>query len=386
MPEQGRPLAGSSPSVRAERAVIVGGRIYAAYIDGAAHQVAVFDLHGRPLGALDLPPAVSVAGGGGERYGTLSPSVDGKLLIDLWTFTQVPTAHVHDPATGETSPAAPCRTPPKVDDIEIEQTTYAARDGTLVPISIMGRRNVPKDGSAPCLLYAYGGAGMAITPEFGPEIAAWTALGGVYVLANIRGGGERGRSWHDAAKGPRKQTSFDDFCDAAEWLIERGITTVEGLGIRGLSFGGMLVGGAITQRPELFGAALIELPLLDALSVGRDHWSAQLAPEMGNPTSDPEVFASIACWSPLQNITPGRRYPPTLTVVADQDAPLLADGARRFIATLQSDTEAGPPHLLHMVRGAGHGGWTKTQQLSATARELAFLAALLRPGLPEVST
>jgi prolyl oligopeptidase len=215
---------------------------------------------------------------------------------------------------------------------------------------------------------------MPIVPEFQLDIAAWLALGGVYAVANIRGGGEFGAPWHEAGKGARKQNVFDDFIAAAEYLLAQRIAKPGHLAIRGLSNGGLLTGACLTQRPDLFGAVISELPLLDPLRMGRDHWSAQIAPELGNPTEDPAAFDTIARYSPLQNLRAGVVYPPTLVVAADKDAQLLMDGARKFIATLQSLDSTGGPHLLHIVRGAAHGGWSKSQQIETASRELAFLA------------
>jgi prolyl oligopeptidase len=377
VPPQARPLARSTRPVRAERSVLTGERLYLTYIDKAAHRVAEFDLAGRHRRDLDLPPAVSVGGPGGDRYGALGLARDGRILIAVWTFATAPCAYVCDPATGALEPAAPARPPPALEGVDIRQIEYPGSDGTPIPATIIAMKQTPRDGSAPCLLYGYGAAGMAITPEFALDIVGWLALGGVYMLANVRGGGERGEAWRTAARGADKQVAFDDFCAAADYLIAQGLARPASLAIRGLSAGGLLVGVCLTQRPELFGAVIAELPLLDPLSIGRDYWSAQLAPETGDPTRDPKAFESIARYSPLQNVAAGVAYPPTLVVVADCDAPLLVDGARKFIAAIQSADRQGGPHLLHIVRGAGHGGWSKSQQLDTASRVLAFLAMTL---------
>ena len=375
--EQALPLAGSSRRPRSEHAVMTGGRFYLTYLDGPRHSVAIFDLNGQRLGELALPPATSVAGSGGDRFGDLSVAHDGGLLIDLWTFTQAPCAWAYDIASGEMALVAPDRAAPALADIESELIFYPALDGTRIPASIIARRDTPRDGSAPVLLYAYGAAGMPITPEFGLDIVAWVAAGGVYVIANIRGGGEYGEAWSQPALFGGKTVTFDDFCACATYLIERGQTRPDRLGIRGLSAGGLTVGGAMTRRPDLFGAVIAELPLLDPLSVGRDYWSAQLAPWLGDPTEDPAAFDYVAAYSPLQNLRSDGVYPPTLVLMADGDAQLLSDGARKFVATLQTLDGARPPALLHVVRDAGHGGWSKAQQLDTVSREIAFLATAL---------
>ncbi len=363
--------------MRAERSILSDGRLYLTYIENAAHRIVAFDLAGKRLGELATPLATSLAGHGGDRYGAIGAARGGGLLIDLWAFTEAPTACVYDPATGGLIARAADRRPPRLADVQIRQIEYPSFDGALIPASIIALKTTPTDGSAPALLYGYGGAGMAITPEFALDIVGWAAMGGVYVLANIRGGGERGEAWH--TKGPDKQVTFDDFCAAAEFLIDQGLARRGALAIRGISYGGMLVGACLTRRPDLFAAVVAELPLLDPLSIGKDYWSAQLAPEIGDPTKDAAAFEVIARYSPLQNLAETVAYPPTFVVAADSDARMLVAGARKFVATLQGSTAGGGPHLLHVVRGAGHGGWSKPQQLDTASRELAFLATVL-PG------
>jgi prolyl oligopeptidase len=373
VPEQALPMVRSIREVRSERAALVEGGVVLTFLDGPAHRVRLFGPDGRMAHELPLPRACSVAGPGGDRYGSLSKASDGGLLIDLWAFERTPSSwrwtaerDVLEPI-GQSGPAIP--------GAVVEQTFFKAADGTAIPVTILRPAGV--SGPLPCLLYGYGGAGQPITPEFSLDIAAWLALGGVYVVAHIRGGGEYGEPWHHAAWRETKHVTFDDFCAAAEYLVAAGVAERGRVAIRGISFGGMLVGAALTRRPELFAGVVAEIPMLDPLSIGRDHWSAQLAPELGNPAEDPAAFDVIRAYSPLQNLKPGMAYPPTLTVMADQDAQPLLDGQRKFVATLQSEPSGGGPHLLHIVRGAGHGGWTKSQTLNATAREVGFLARAL---------
>jgi prolyl oligopeptidase len=384
--ESEMPIALTLRKPRAERATVVGDRIYVAHLHGPVHQVAEYDFEGRRLRILDLPEACSVAGQGGDRYGDLSASADGRsLLIDLWTFTQAPCAHVYDLATDALSMAAPDRAPPSLPDVEVQRIFYPSFDGVKIPASIISQRGTLDRGPAPLLLYGYGAAGMSITPEFDLDIVGWLALGGVYVVANIRGGGEYGEAWHQAASGLRRETSFDDFCAAAEHLVGAGLTTVDRLAIRGISAGGLLVGACMMRRPELFGAVLAVAPLLDALGVGRDTWSIQLAPEFGNPTADPAAFEAIAKYSPLYKLDAARRHPPNLIVLAADDAQLLTDGGRKFTAGLQAGSDSAP-HLLHVIRNAGHTGWDKHQLIDSASHELAFLFTVLEGdlALPEL--
>ncbi len=375
--EQSAPLARSTRTVRSERSILSGERLYLTYIDRTHHRMVEYDLAGRRLGELALPAAASVGGGGGDRYGSIGRARDGGLLIDLWTFVAAPRACVFDPVDGDLTAAASGRAQPRLADVDVRQIDYPSFDGTLIPASLIALKDTARDGSAPCLLYGYGGAGTAITPEFALDIVGWVAMGGIYMLANIRGGGELGVAWSAPSKGPDKRVTHGDFCAAAEWLITQGLARPESLGIRGISYGGLLVGSCLTQRPDLFGAVVAELPLLDPLSIGKDFWSAQLAPEIGDPVRDEAAFEAIARYAPLHNLAAGVRYPPTLVVAGAADAPLLVHGARKFVASLQSLDREGGPHLFHVMRDAGHGGWSKTQQLDTASRELAFLAANL---------
>ncbi|HEY1706956.1 MAG TPA: prolyl oligopeptidase family serine peptidase [Rhizomicrobium sp.] len=372
VPERAEPLDFSSRAARTERAVIADHRLYLTYLNGSGHALRAFTLAGEALRDVPLPAGTAIAGAGGDRYGKLSVASDGQLILDLWRRAAPPFSAFYDPKTqGLVAPPDDATT-----DIVTEEVRYRSKDGTEVPLTILARGGIPRDGSRPCLLYGYGGWGMPIIPEFQLDIAGWLALGGVYAVANIRGGGEFGARWHDAGKGANKQNVFDDFIAAAEYLIAERIAKPGQLAIRGLSNGGLLTGACLTQRPEFFGAVISELPLLDPLRMGRDHWSAQIAPELGNPTDDPGAFDTIARYSPLQNLHEDVAYPPTLVVAADKDAQLLMDGARKFVATLQALEPAGGPYLLHIVRGAAHGGWSKSQQIETASRELAFFAQI----------
>ncbi|HEY1426217.1 MAG TPA: prolyl oligopeptidase family serine peptidase [Caulobacteraceae bacterium] len=375
--EQARPLARSIRNSCAEKAVLAGHTLCLTYIDRAAHQIALFDLAGRHIRDVAMPMPCSVASGGGDRYGRMSLGADGRLLVDLWTFAQTPASYAYDLEADAWSLVATDRPPRALDDVDIWQVEYPAADGEPIPATILARRTTPRDGSAPCLLYGYGAAGMAITPEFGLDIVAWLALGGVYVIANVRGGGEKGESWREPARGLNAQVSFDDFLAGAEHLIAEGLAWPERLAVRGLSAGGLLVAAAITQKPALFGAAILEAPLVDPLSIGRDYWSEQIAIESGNPTRDPVAFAAIRRFSPLQALRAGPPYPSTFVTIGDRDAQLLLDGARKFSATLQSFDQPGALHLFHILRNAGHGAWTVSQLIEIASREMAFLALTL---------
>ena len=375
--ETSMPLELSPRASIAERAVVSGERLYVTYVNGAAHTLKEFGPDGRLLRDVPLPLGSAIAGTGGDRFGRLSVARGGDLVVDLWRHAMPPVSYVLHPDSGQLMPALPESVPRTLSGAVSKEVRYRAKDGTLVPMTILSIADIPRDGSRPCLLYGYGGWGMSIMPEFSLDIPAWLALGGTYAIANIRGGGEFGQRWHEAGKGANKQNVFDDFIAAAEYLIGEGIARPERLAIRGLSNGGLLTGACLVQRPDLYGAVISELPLLDPLRMGRDHWSAQVAPELGNPTADAEAFEVIARYSPLENLRDGVSYPPTLVVAADKDSQMLMDGARKFVAELQSGERGNGPYLLHVVRDAAHGGWSKSQQIDTAARELAFLAQAL---------
>lgn len=376
--EKSLPLCMSPRAVRAERSVIANERLYLTYLDGSGHLLCEHNFDDESPRYLPLPEGAAIAGSGGDRFGRLSVAASGSaLIVDIWRRTVPPCSYIYDTASQALTLAVPYSEPHALSNVTIKHIRCHSKDRTPVPMTILSLGEFPRDGTRPCLLYGYGGFGMAIVPEFGLDTVAWLAMGGIYVVANIRGGGEFGTRWHEAGKGADKQNSFDDFIAAAEYLIGEGIARPGCLAIRGLSNGGLLTGACITQRPDMFGAVIAELPLLDPLRMGRDYWSAQIAPELGNPTADEAAFDVIARYSPLESLRDEVVYPPTLIVAADKDAQLLMDGARKFVATLQLSGRHGGPHLLHVVRDAAHGGWTKSQQLNTTSRELAFLVQAL---------
>jgi uncharacterized protein len=261
-----------------------------------------------------------------------------------------------------------------VDRYELRQEFYSAFDGTQVPMYLVHCKHLAHHGNHPTLLYGYGGFGQAITPEYMPEIALWLELGGVYALANIRGGGEYGEGWHTAACRANKQTSFDDFYAAAEFLIEQGITGSGKLCIRGLSNGGLLTAVSVNQRPDLFAAAISEIPLTDMLWLDETQAGRSISAEYGNPTESPEMFAVLRGYSPAHNVHGDG--PAQLVVIADRDFSAPPGQAYKFVAARQAALEeAGrdTPVLLRLVEGEGHGGWRDESTRGVLADEISFL-------------
>jgi prolyl oligopeptidase len=366
-------IAFTSHALRSANAIVNRDKIYVTHVHDARHRLAVYGLDGRHLQDVALPAVSSLAGPGGERYGQISVGGDGgSLLFELWTHAHRQLPVRYRPDAKKIEWLFPSEIDKAALDIRVEQVFFEMNDGARVPAFILDTGPGPR----PTLLYGYGGFGASITPEFSPDIPLWLALGGRYVIANIRGGGEYGKAWYEAGRGRNRQRVFDDFCAVAEALVARGHTTRDRLAIRGISNGGLLTAACAVQRPDLFAAAVSELPLLDGLTLGSDVWSQALRPEYGDPVADEGDFAVIRKWSPLHTVKRGADHPPIFIIAADCDAQALRDGARRFVATLQHeapDTMA----LFRMVPGCGHTGWPRSATVRTIAEEIVFIAKAL---------
>jgi prolyl oligopeptidase len=266
---------------------------------------------------------------------------------------------------------------------ETRQVFYTSRDGTRVPMFISAKKGIKLDGTNPTLLYAYGGFNISMTPSFSAANLAWLEMGGIYAQANIRGGGEYGKAWHEAGMLANKQNVFDDFIAAAEYLIKEKYTSTPKLAIRGGSNGGLLVGAVMTQRPELFGAALPEVGVMDMLRFQKFTIGWAWTSDYGS-SDDPEQFKYLRAYSPLHNIKPGTCYPPTLAFTADHDDRVVPGHTFKFVATMQAAQGCSNPILVRIETKAGHGaGKPTTKLIDETADRLAFLVKALhiRPAL-----
>jgi len=367
-------IAFTSHALRSANAIVSGGKIYLTHVRDARHRLAAYALTGEHLHDVPLPAVSSLAGPGGERFGELSVGGDGtSLLFELWTHTHRQLPVRYRPDTKQTAWLFPDEVDAKALSVRVEQIFCEMDDGVRVPVFIL---DAGEKGPRPTLLYGYGGFGASITPEFSPDIPLWLKLGGRYVIANIRGGGEYGKAWYEAGRGRNRQRVFDDFCAVAKALVDRDYATRDTLAIRGISNGGLLTAACAVQRPELFAAAVSELPLVDGLALGSDPWSQALQPEYGNPVVDEGDFEVIHKWSPLHAVKRGWDYPPILVVVADQDSQMLRDGAHRFVATLQHENPQALA-LFRLVRGCGHTGWPRSATVRTIAEEIVFLAKSL---------
>jgi prolyl oligopeptidase len=265
----------------------------------------------------------------------------------------------------------------------VKQVFYPSKDGTKIPLFLAYRKGLKLDGQNPTLLYGYGGFNIPASPRFSPATLAWLEMGGVYAEACLRGGSEYGREWYEAGKLRTKQNVFDDFIAAAEWLIKEKYTSTPKLAIHGGSNGGLLVGACLTQRPELFGAALPAVGVMDMLRFHKFTigwmWKSDY-----DSSDDAAGFKYLMTYSPLQNLKPGVKYPPTLVTTGDHDDRVVPAHSHKFIATLQAD-QAGPgPVLTRIETNAGHGAGKPTaKQIAERADQWAFLVKNLGMKLPQ---
>jgi prolyl oligopeptidase len=353
-----------------DSASIVGNRIFASYLHHAASLVRVFDLQGQPAGAVELPGLGTVTGFSGERD-------DRETFYIFTSFTTPGEVYRYDLDTGQSSLFRRPRLKFDPADFVTEQVFYTSKDGTRVPMFITAKKSLVKNGQTPTYLYGYGGFNIAITPGFNPARLVWMEMGGILAVANLRGGGEYGKTWHDAGKLKFKQNVFDDFIAAAGYLIAEGYTSTPKLAIHGGSNGGLLTGACLTQRPDLFGAVITSVGVLDMLRFHK--WTIGWAwtSDYGSP-DDPEEFRVLLGYSPYHNLRPGTAYPPTLITTGDHDDRVFPAHSFKFAAALQH-AQAGPaPVLIRIDVRAGHGAGKPTaKQIAEMTDVFAFITAAL---------
>lgn len=332
--------------------------------------VTAYDLTGKKLREIPLPGIGTAWGFGGGPEATTAFYLFSSFTVP-WSIYQ------YDFVSGVSTPWKSSSISFDASQFETAQFFYPSKDGTKVPLFLVSRKGLVRDGRNPTLLTAYGGAGWAWTPFFDPTSVPWLEQGGVTVVANIRGGGEYGEAWHQAAVRLNHQVALDDFIAAAEWLVATKVTSVEKLGIHGRSGGGLLVGAVLMQRPEIFGAAAPFSGVFDMVRFPLFGQGAGWETEYGSP-ENPADFAALYRYSPLHNVRPGTRYPATLIVTADHDVRVTPLHSYKFAATLQA-AQAGPaPILLRVENQSGHGGGTtETSRNEQDAEALAFFANTL---------
>jgi prolyl oligopeptidase len=326
---------------------IVNDHLVLAYLHNASDQVRLIGLDGRATGAIPLPAIGSVTELSGRPK-------DDELFLGFASFTHPPTVYRYDFKTRTLSEFD--KTTPKIEPsaYDVRQVWYPSRDGTQISMFLVHGRDLALDGQRPVLLTGYGGFNISLTPAFDPAIFAWLDKGGVYAVANLRGGGEYGEAWHQAGMLERKQHVFDDFIAAGEWLITNGYTNSRKLAIEGASNGGLLVGAVLLQRPDLWGAAVCRVPVADMLRYHRFTVGRYWIPEYGS-SDDPAQFKVLIGYSPLHNVQDGMAYPPTLVMTADTDDRVFPGMAKKFAARLQAAASGASPILIRVETKAGHG-------------------------------
>ncbi len=355
---------------------LVNNQIVAEYLADARSMVKVFDRKGKLARDITLPGIGTVSGFGGKRK-------DVETFYSFTGFTNPTTIYRLDMKSG----ASTVFRKPKVDfdpaGYETRQQFYTSRDGTKVPMFIVSKKGIKLDGSNPTYLYGYGGFNVSITPSFSPANLAWMEMGGVYAVANLRGGGEYGEAWHEAGTKLHKQNVFDDFIGAAEWLIANKVTSPAKLAIGGGSNGGLLVGAAMTQRPELFGAAIPQVGVLDMLRFHKFTIGWAWTSDYGS-SDNADEFKALVKYSPLHNIKPGVCYPATMITTADHDDRVVPAHSFKFAATAQAaQPSGGAPILIRIDVKAGHGaGKPTTKVIEEVADRWGFLSRTLQMAAP----
>ena len=354
-------------SDKLESAGVVNNSFLLGYLKDARTDVRVYDLEGKFVRNVDLPGIGTADGFGGKRK-------DKETFYVFTSFVSPATVYRYDPEAGKSA----IFRQPKVDfdpsRYETKQVFYNSKDGTRVPMFLTYKKGLKLDGQNPTLLYAYGGFDISLTPFFSVPNLVWLEMGGVYAQPNLRGGGEYGEEWHVAGTKLHKQNVFDDFIAAAEWLIANKYTSTPKLAISGRSNGGLLIGACETQRPDLFGATLPGVGVMDMLRFHKFTIGWAWTSDYGS-SDDPDEFKALYAYSPLHNIKPGTKYPPTFIVTADHDDRVVPGHSFKFAATMQADQAGGAPVLIRVETKAGHGaGKPISKQIDEVGDELSFVA------------
>lgn len=358
-----------------EDVALVADRLVVNWMRDAHNVLEVFTIDGKRASEVKLPALGTVTTVSGRRR-------DREAFVGFTSFTYPGTVLRLDPRTGATKVLDEPKVAFEPGAYEVRQVFYPSKDGTLVPMFIVHRRGLAMNGQNPTLLYGYGGFDVSLTPTFSVSRLGWLELGGVLAVANLRGGGEYGLEWYDAGRLGKKQNVFDDFIAAAEWLIRERVTSTPRLAINGGSNGGLLVGAVMTQRPELFGAAVPEVGVMDMLRFHRFTLGWGWKSDFGSSETK-EGFDTLIEYSPLHNLKKGVRYPPTLVTTGDHDDRVVPAHSHKFIAMLQAMQGGEAPVLTRIEVDAGHGAGKPTEKIIAERADvLAFLVKVLGMEVP----
>ncbi len=357
----------------------VGGRFVARYLHDAASRVTLHDKKtGAVIGSVDLPGLGTVSGFSGDPDRS-------EAFYSVTGFTNPGTIYRYDVSKGESKVFRQAKVTFDPAKYETRQVFYASKDGTQVPMFIVHRKGLELDGNNPVYLYGYGGFNISLTPGYSPAVMGWLEMGGVYAVANLRGGGEYGEAWHAAGTKLEKQRVFEDFIAAGEYLVANKYTRPQKLAIGGRSNGGLLAGAALTQRPDLFGVVLAGVGVLDMLRFHKFTIGWAWTSDYGS-SDDPEQFKALLAYSPLHSVKPGTKYPATMVYTADHDDRVVPSHSFKFASALQAAQAGDAPTLIRVDVRAGHGAGKPTgKQIEEWADLWAFTAENLGMDLQAIS-
>ena len=351
-----------------ESAGIVGKNFIVQYLQDAKSLVKLYKLDGKYAREVKLPGIGTASGFGGRRD-------QKETFYSFSSFNRPPSVYRYDLETGISTLIREANVDFNPDDFVVKQVFYKSKDGTQVPMFIAHKKGLELTGKNPTLLYAYGGFNISLTPSFSISRLQWMEMGGVFAMPNLRGGGEYGKAWHKAGTKTNKQNVFDDFISAAEYLIAKGYTSADHLGIQGGSNGGLLVGACMAQRPDLYGACLPAVGVMDMLRFHKFTAGRFWVDDYGSSEASAEEFNALFAYSPYHNLVDGEEYPPTMVTTADTDDRVVPGHSFKFAARLQAAQAGSNPVLIRIETKAGHGAGKPTAKIiEEYADQWAFLA------------
>ena len=353
--------------VTIEDLAVTRDTVWVAVMDGGPQDVRAFDTSGRPLPAVEIPPVSSVS----SFWARLTPLGQDRIAWSCESFTEPATWWVAADGEAPRPTALRTATPVDLSGYQVTREFATSTDGTRIPLNVISAPGAPRDGTTPALLTAYGGYGVSLVPRFDPELLLWLDQGGVYVVANIRGGGEFGEEWHHAGRLATKQNCFDDFIACADHLHSSGITSRERLAIMGGSNGGLLMGAVLTQRPDIARAVVAAVPVMDSLRAETTTNGRFNTTEFGT-VEDPDLFTALLAYSPYHNVADGTAYPAVLLTAGENDTRVDAWHAKKMTARLQDATSSDRPVLLRL-ESSGHLDGSLDQTIDEVTDRHAFL-------------
>ena len=345
---------------------LVGGLLAVNYLKDARSAIQLYALDGNKKEDIQLPGIGSAGGFGGKQNAT-------ETFYTFSSFNSPPSIFRYDFKTSKSTVWRETKVKFNPADYVVEQVFYPSKDGTKIPMFLTYRKGMKKDGNNPVLLYGYGGFNISMTPAFSPSRIAWVEMGGIFAVANLRGGGEYGDAWHKAGTKLQKQNVFNDFISAAEWLVAEKYTNSKKLAIQGGSNGGLLVGACMAQRPDLYGACLPAVGVMDMLRFHKFTAGRFWVDDYGSADNAGE-FKALYAYSPYHNLKNGTSYPATMVTTADTDDRVVPGHSFKFAARLQESHQGSNPVLIRIETKAGHGAGKPTAKiLEEVADQYGFL-------------